>query len=76
MASEVPLRRNDTKWRVRQRPATWSFPATRVDQVRNPSLCSNQTEPHSVTRIDCSDVVLIKRQPGRATFMQWDRLPK
>lgn len=50
--------------RVRYKPAMWSFPETLVDQMLNPNLCSKQTEPPLVTKIGCSNVVLIKKQPG------------
>lgn len=67
MGSEGSLEEEQHRMeRVRYKPAMWSFPATRVAQMLSPRLCSKQMEPHSVTKIDCSDVVLIKRQPGRS----------
>lgn len=52
--------------RVRYKPAMWSFPETLVDQMLNPNLCSKQTEPPLVTKIGCSNAVLMKKQPGRS----------
>lgn len=67
MGSESSLEEAQHKMEsVGSQPATWSFPATRVAQMLNPSLCAKQTEPHSVTEIDYSDVLLIKRQLGRS----------
>ena len=59
-------RRNNTKCRElgvllpQGVPCNWGW------SVLNPILCSNQMEPHTLTKKDCSDVVLIKRQLGRS----------
>lgn len=76
MGPEGTLRRNNTNGESGMKPPTWGFPAWPVDHLWNPSVSAKQMEPHSVTKIDCWDVVLTERQPGRSALMERDRLSK